>query len=66
MTQASVSEPKRRTHSIDEAAEILGISRSSAYEAAKAGSLPTIRIGRRLLVPTSALDRLLAVGGVAA
>jgi excisionase family DNA binding protein len=49
----------RRTVKIDEAAAILGISRNGAYNAAKDGSLPTIRIGKRLLVPIAALDRLL-------
>ena len=44
----------RRTVKIDEAAAILGISRNGAYNAAKDGSLPTIRIGKRLLVPVAA------------
>lgn len=52
--------PERQTFSVDEAAEILGVSRNSAYAAAKAGELPTIKLGRRLLVPKAALDRLLA------
>ena len=44
---------------IDEAAAFLRIARSSAYAAAKCGELPTISIGRRLLVPTAALRRML-------
>jgi excisionase family DNA binding protein len=44
---------------VEQAAEILGVSRSSAYEAARAGELPTIRLGRRLLVPTARLRALL-------
>ncbi len=47
------------TISVDQAGEILGISRSSAYQAARTGEIPTIRIGRRLVVPTAALLRLL-------
>lgn len=47
------------TISVEQAAPILGISRGSAYEAARSGELPTIRIGRRLLVPVAALRRLL-------
>lgn len=50
----------RLTLTVEEAARLLGISRSLAYEAARSGELPTVRIGRRLLVPTSALDRLLS------
>jgi excisionase family DNA binding protein len=53
-----VSEP--RVVTLDEAAKILRISRGSAYEAAKRKEIPTIRIGRRLLVPAAALDRMLA------
>jgi len=41
------------------AGRILGLSRQSAYDAATRGDLPTIRIGRRLLVPTAALRRML-------
>ena len=32
-----------------------------AYEAAKRGDLPTIRIGRRYLVPTAPLRRMLGL-----
>jgi excisionase family DNA binding protein len=50
----------RRVVTVGEAAAILHISRGSAYQAAKANEIPTIRIGRRLLVPLAALERLLA------
>lgn len=50
------------TISITEAAERLGISRNLAYEAARRGDIPTIKIGKRLLVPITTLDRLLANG----
>jgi excisionase family DNA binding protein len=52
----------RSTFSVEEAGcEILGLSKCSAYAAANNGSLPTIRVGRRLLVPRLALERLLDV-----
>jgi excisionase family DNA binding protein len=47
------------TYRIDEAAKVLGISRNKCYEAAKSGQLPTVRIGKRLLVPKIALAKLL-------
>ena len=47
------------TISIEEAALLLGISRSAAYRAAKAGQLVTFRVGRRRLVPTAPLLRML-------
>ena len=49
-----------RVKTLTEVASILRISRGSAYEAAKRKEIPTIRIGRRLLVPCDALERLLA------
>lgn len=53
------SELKVVTYRIDEAAKVLGISRNGCYEAARRGEVPTVRIGRRLLVPKAALDKLL-------
>jgi excisionase family DNA binding protein len=45
----------RVTVSVEEAARLLGLGRSAAYEAARRGELPTRRLGRRLLVPVPAL-----------
>ena len=45
----------RATITIPEAAELLGVGRSAAYEAARRGQLPTRRVGRKLLVPVPAL-----------
>lgn len=49
----------RKTLTILEAANALGIGRNAAYEAARRGEIPTIRIGKRLLVPLVALERML-------
>jgi excisionase family DNA binding protein len=49
----------RATVSVTDAARQLGIGRNQAYEAAARGELPTIRIGKRILVPKAALARLL-------
>lgn len=56
----------KRTLRVEEAAAILGIGRNAAYSAAKRGELPTIKVGRRILVPAAALDRLLAEAGAGA
>ena len=50
---------ERQTVDIEEVAEILGVSRQSAYSAARAGELPVIKIGRRMVVSRAALDALL-------
>ncbi len=39
--------------------QILGLSRQGTYDAVTRGDIPSIRVGRRLLVPTAALRRLL-------
>jgi excisionase family DNA binding protein len=39
---------------VEEAASLLGIGRSAAYDAARRGQLPTRRLGRRLFVPVPA------------
>ena len=51
------------TITVEEAGELLGLSRSAAYRAADKGELPTIRFGRRLFVPTPRLLTLLGVEG---
>ncbi|MDQ3463402.1 MAG: helix-turn-helix domain-containing protein [Actinomycetota bacterium] len=38
---------------------ILGMSRQATYDAVTRGDIPSIRVGRRLLVPTAALRRML-------
>ena len=50
---------ERRTLTVTEAAEALGVSRNKAYDAARRGEIPTIKIGKRILVPVVALERML-------
>jgi excisionase family DNA binding protein len=45
---------------VKEAAAILGVGRNTAYEAIKRNEIPSVRIGRRLVVPRGALEQLLA------
>ena len=45
--------------SIPETARMLGISRGLAYELARSGQIPVLRLGKRLLVPKIALERML-------
>ena len=49
---------ERLVLSVDEAARRLGISRTHAYELVGRGELPSIRLGRRVLVPRRSLERL--------
>lgn len=45
---------------IETAGRILGIGRGLAYRLARSGELPTLQLGRRLVVPRVQLDRMLA------
>jgi excisionase family DNA binding protein len=51
--------PTRLTWTVEEAAAALGISRALAYDAVRRGDVPAIKVGRRILVPRSALKQLL-------
>jgi len=45
-------------YSVDEARKLLKISRGLIYQAINTGRIPSIRIGRRILIPRSGLKRL--------
>jgi excisionase family DNA binding protein len=47
--------------SVEQACELLGVSRSAGYRAAATGDLPTVRWGRRLYVPAARLLELLGL-----
>lgn len=48
-----------RTKTVEEVARILGIGRNTAYEAVRSGAIPSIRIGKRYVIPVDALDKML-------
>jgi excisionase family DNA binding protein len=48
---------------VDDVAEALGLSRAAAYQGVKTGEIPSIRIGRRVVVPTAAVRRMLQLDG---
>jgi len=54
---------ERLTYSVKEAAQVLGLSKNSAYSAILKGEIPHLRIGKRLLIPRLALDRMLNGAG---
>jgi len=47
------------TLTVPEVAALLGISRGTAYEAIRLGQIPSLRFGRRVVIPKAALQRLL-------
>jgi excisionase family DNA binding protein len=49
----------RLTMTVTEAAQRLGISRAHAYELVTRGELPSLRLGRRIVIPIRPLEALL-------
>jgi excisionase family DNA binding protein len=48
------------TMSVEEAASALGLSRSLTYQAVQSGEIPSVRVGRRILISRLALDQMLS------
>jgi excisionase family DNA binding protein len=44
---------------VEETAKVMRLSRGSTYEAVRTGAIPSVRIGRRVLIPRAALLALL-------
>jgi excisionase family DNA binding protein len=54
---------ERLTMTVDEVAAALGVSRGTAYEAVRSGQVPSIKVGRRVLIPCERFERWLAGDG---
>ncbi len=54
-----INEPPRCLR-VEDAAHLLNVGRSTAYDLIRSGRLRSIKIGRRRLVPRDALEDLLA------
>ena len=53
-------ECERLVLTVPEAGKLLGVARGTAYSLCAQGVIPTIRLGKRLVVPRKALEELLA------
>lgn len=47
------------TLTVEEAGEVLGISRAHAYRLAREHRIPNIKLGKRVVVPRYALERFI-------
>lgn len=54
--------PHPLTLTVEQAAKVLGISRSTAYELVHTGDIPSLRLGRRIVVPTAQMAECLSAG----
>lgn len=52
---------ERPTLTVEETAAILQLGRNTVYDAVRSGEVPSIRVGRRYLVPTARLASMLGL-----
>jgi len=49
----------RQTISVRDAGKVLGLGANAAYRAVKAGDIPSIKLGGKIVVPLPALEKML-------
>lgn len=49
--------------SVDELAHEIGVSRAAVYKGLRAGTIPSIRLGKRFILPRAAIARWLESAG---
>ena len=54
---------EKSVYTVAQVAKMFGINRNLAYELARRGELPAIRLGKRLVCPKVAIDRMLREPG---
>jgi excisionase family DNA binding protein len=64
MSTALVPDPAAEpTMKVERAAKAIGISKAAAYEGVRTGEIPSIKIGRRIVIPTQAIRSMLLLDG---
>ena len=53
-------ENSKKTYSVSEAADLLGVSQWLVREAIRRGEIRCARIGKRIIIPVAAIDQFLA------
>lgn len=53
----------RLAYSPQELAKTLGVSKSLIYQALERGEIPSVKLGRRYIIPLAAIEKMLAGGG---
>jgi excisionase family DNA binding protein len=58
-------EEQKLVLTVEEAGKRIGLSRPSAYQAVRRGEIPSLRFGKRLVVPLAAFEKMLASAAAA-
>jgi len=61
-TLSNIKPEQRRAYRVQEFCKIYGLSRTTVYKMMAAGTLRTVRVGGRRLIPTDAAEALLNGG----
>jgi excisionase family DNA binding protein len=56
----SLGDKYKASMTVRDVAKVLGIGDEATYAAVRAGEIPSIRIGRRIIVPRAALEKFLS------
>ena len=54
---------ERLVLTVSETAKLLGLSRNSTYQGVLTGEIPCVKVGKRILIPRLALEKMLAEVG---
>lgn len=57
-----MAETEKLTFNVAEVSKLTGLCRGSVYSAIRRGDIPYLRVGKRILVPRSALEKKLEAG----
>ena len=60
MPQKKKIDPLSLAYNVPELSQLLRISEAHGYKVVRQGLVPSLRLGRRVLIPKAALDKLLA------
>ena len=59
LKRRKADEMEKQTLTVAEAARVMGIGLTKAYESVRSGRIPSVRFGRKYLIPRGALARML-------
>lgn len=54
---------EKLTLTVQDTAQMLGLSRNSVYQGVLTGEIPHVKVGKRILIPRAALERMLESAG---
>ena len=56
MAQSTIDNIQRKTYNVEEAAQVLGISKPKMYQICQSEGFPAVRLGTRIVIPIDRLD----------